>query len=165
MMSVSEPLPMDRVHLVNPGQSITLGHRTLTAFRPPSFDNPSTTGFFDASSGVLFPADSFGALLRDVPENAADLSQGELRQGQVSWATIDSPWLHAVDRQKLAHELDAVANVEPSLILSSHLPAAPGSMIDQFLASLAAVPDAAPFVGPDQVALDQMLAQMTAGPR
>jgi hypothetical protein len=165
IMSVSDPLPMDRVHLVNPGQSITLGSRTLTAFRPPTFDNPSTTGFFDTSSGVLFPADCFGALLQDVPRNAADLSEGDLREGQVIWATIDSPWMHEVDRGKLVHELDAVANLEPSLILSSHLPAAPGSMIGQFLASLAAVPDARPFVGPDQVALEQMLAQMTAGPQ
>jgi hypothetical protein len=73
--------------------------------------------------------------------------------------------MHKVDHGKLLHELDAVAKLEPSLILSSHLPAAPGSMIDQFLASLAAVPDAGPFVGPDQVALEQMLAQMTAGPQ
>jgi flavorubredoxin len=165
IMSVSDPLPMDRVQLVNPGRSITLGSRTLTAFRPPTFDNPSTTGFFDTSSGVLFPADCFGALLQDVPRNAADLSEGDLRQGQVFWATIDSPWMHEVDRGKLVHEFDAVAKLEPSLILSSHLPAVPGSMIDQFVASLAAVPDAGPFVGPDQVALEQMLVQMTAGPQ
>ena len=165
IMSVSDPLPMDRVHLVNPGQSITLGSRTLAAFRPPTFDNPSTTGFFDSSSGVLFPADCFGALLQDVPQSAAELSEGELREGQVFWATIDSPWMHEVDRAKLTHELDAVARLEPSLVLSSHLPAAPGGMIDQLLASLAAVPGAAPFVGPDQVALEQMLAQVTAGPQ
>lgn len=165
IMSVSDPLPMHRVQLVNPGQSITLGSRTLAAFRPPTFDNPSTTGFFDTRSGVLFPADCFGALLQDVPQNAADISEGELREGQVFWATIDSPWMHEVDGGKLAHEIDAVAKLEPSLILSSHLPAAPGGMIDQFLASLAAVPDAAPFVGPDQVALEQVLAQMAAGPQ
>ena len=162
IMSVSDPLPMDRVHLVNPGQSITLGSRTLTAFRPPTFDNPSTTGFFDTTSGVLFPSDCFGALLQDVPQDATELSEDALRQGQVSWATIDSPWLHQVDRAVLARGLDAVARFEPSLILSSHLPAAPGGMIDRFVASVAAVPDAAPFVGPDQVALEGMLAQMTA---
>jgi hypothetical protein len=65
----------------------------------------------------------------------------------------------------LVHECDAVAKWKPSLILSSHLPAAPGSMIHQFLASLATVPDTGPFVGPDQVALEQMLSQMTAGPQ
>jgi hypothetical protein len=165
IMSVSDPLPMDRVHLVNPGQSITLGSRTLTAFRPPTFDNPSTTGFFDAGAGVLFPSDCFGALLQDIPQNAADLSAADLREGQIMWATIDSPWLHDVDRATLARALEAVARFEPSLILSSHLPAAPGGMIDQFHASLTAVPDATPFVGPDQVALEQMLAQMTAGPQ
>jgi len=163
IMSVSDPLPMDRVHFVNPGQSITLGSRTLTAFRPPTFDNPSTTGFFDTSSGALFPSDCFGALLQDIPQNAVDLEENGLREGQVFWATVDSPWMHAVDRAKLIHELDAVAAWEPSLILSSHLPAAPGSMIEQFVVSLAAVPDAEPFVGPDQVALEAMLAQMTAG--
>jgi flavorubredoxin len=165
IMSVSDPLPMHRVHLVNPGQSITLGSRTLAAFRPPTFDNPSTTGFFDTSSGVLFPSDCFGALLQDVPQNAAHISEGDLREGQVFWATIDSPWMHEVDGAKLTRELDVVARLEPSLILSSHLPAAPGRMIDQFLASLAAVPDARPFVGPDQVALEQMLAQMSAVPQ
>ena len=164
IMSVSDPLPMDRVRFVNPGQSVTLGSRTLAAFRPPTFDNPSTTGFLDTSSGVLFPSDCFGALLQDVPQNAADLAEGELRDGQVFWATIDSPWLHEVDRGKLLLALDAVARLEPSLILSSHLPAAPGSMVDQFVTSLAAVPGAGPFVGPDQEALERMLAEMTAGP-
>jgi flavorubredoxin len=163
ILSTSDPLPMDRVHLVNPGQSITLGSRTLTAFRPPTFDNPSTTGFFDVSSKVLFPADCFGALLQDIPENAADLTDADLRDGQVVWATIDSPWLHQIERGMLARELDTVASLEPSLILSSHLPAAPGHLLGRFLTSLAEVPDAAPFVGPDQVALEAMLAQMHTG--
>ena len=63
IMSVSDPLPMDRIHLVNPGQSITLGSRTLTAFRPPTFDNPSTTGFFDDKLGRPLP----GRLFRGAP--------------------------------------------------------------------------------------------------
>jgi hypothetical protein len=52
--------------------------------------------------------------------------------------------------------------MEPSMILSSHLPAT-GDMTERLLASLAAVPTAQPLVGPDQAALEQMLAQMTAG--
>ena len=47
MSLTAAPLPMDRVYLVNPGQTITLGDRTLTAVKPPAFDNPSTTGFYD----------------------------------------------------------------------------------------------------------------------
>ena len=163
IMSLTAPLPMDRVHLLNPGQTITVGDRTLTAVKPPVFDNPSTTGFYDDKSGALFSSDCFGALLTAVPENAADLSDDELRQGQVFWATIDSPWLHNVDRTALDTALDGVRAIEPNMILSSHLPAAPGSMMERLLASLEAVPSARPFVGPDQTALEAMLAQMTSG--
>jgi flavorubredoxin len=163
IMSLAAPLPMDRINLVNPGQSITVGDRTLTAWKPPAFDNPSTTGFFDTSSGVLFSSDCFGALLQDVPQRASDLSADELRQAQVFWATVDSPWLHKTDTARLAAELDRVRDLAPATILSSHLPAAPGSMTDALIASLEAAPDAQPFVGPDQAMLEAMLAQMTGG--
>lgn len=162
IMGLSAPLPMDRVHLVNPGQSITVGERTLTAVRPPAFDNPSTTGFYDARSGALFTSDCFGALLDVVPEDATELSSAELRDGQVLWSTIDAPWVQWIDRATFAGSLERIRQIEPSLVLSSHLPAAPGTMLDQLLVSLAAVPDATPFVGPDQVGLEAMLTEMAA---
>ena len=80
----STPLPMDRVHLVNPGQTITVGDRTLTAVKPPAFDNPITTGFYDDRTGALFSADCFGALLAAVPERAGDLTDDELAPGRSS---------------------------------------------------------------------------------
>jgi flavorubredoxin len=163
IMMLAAPLPMDRVYLINPGQQIAVGDRTLTAFKPPTFDNPITTGFYDDKSRMLFSADSFGALLDAVPESAADLSDDELRQGQVFWATADSPWLHKVDSSVLTKELDAIRDMNPAMILSSHLPAAPGAMVDRMAASIAAAPSAQPFVGPDQAALEQMMAEMTAG--
>ena len=88
IMSLSAPLPMDRVYLLNPGEKLTVGDRTLTAIRPPAFDNPSTTGFYDDKSGVFFSSDCFGALLSTVPQNAAELSDKDLRDGQVFWATL-----------------------------------------------------------------------------
>lgn len=165
IMSLSAPLPMDRVYLLNPGQKITIGDRTLTAVRPPVFDNPCTTGFFDDKSGAFFSSDCFGALLRAVPDTAADLSDEDLRTGQCLWATIDSPWLHNVDRGVLATELDAIRKMDPTMVLSSHLPPAPGAMRERMLASLAAVPTTQRFVGPDQAALQQMVAQMTGEAR
>jgi flavorubredoxin len=162
-MSLSAPLPMDRVHLLNPGQRLVLGDRTLTALRPPTFDNPCTTGLHDDRTGVLFSADTFGALLSHVPTSAADLTEDELRDGQVLWATLDSPWLHSVDGPAFAGQLDAVRALEPTMVLSSHLPAAPGRLVDRLLATLALVPGSPAFVGPDQAALEQMLAGMTTG--
>ena len=165
IMSLFAPLPMDRVYLLNPGEKMNVGNRTLTAFRPPAFDNPSTTGFYDDKSGILFSSDCFGALLSKVPQNAADLSDADLRDGQIFWATVDSPWLHKADQGVLAKELDVIRKMAPKMILSSHLPAAPGSMTDRLLASLAAVPGARPFVGPNQAALEQMLKKMTHEPQ
>jgi flavorubredoxin len=160
-MSLSAPLPMDRIHLVNPGQHLQLGDRTLTALRPPTFDNPCTTGFHDDRTGVLFSADTFGALLSDVPTSAADLTEDELRDGQILWATLDSPWLHSVDGPTFAGQLDGVRALAPTMVLSSHLPAVPGVLVDRLLATLASVPGSPGFVGPDQAALEQMLAGMT----
>jgi hypothetical protein len=154
------PLPMDRVHLVNPGQSVTVGDRRLTAVKPPVYDNPITTGFVDDRSGILFSSDCFGALLPAVPEDAADLDTHELQAGQVRWATIDSPWVHRVDRDAFGHALDQLRSIEPAMVCSSHLPPAPGAMLDLFVESLAMVPVAEPFVGPDHAALDAMLAGM-----
>jgi flavorubredoxin len=165
IMGLASPLPLDRVYLVNPGEKVTVGDRTLTAFKPPVFDNPCTTGFYDEKSGVLFSSDCFGALLQSIPENAADLSDTDLRDGQVFWATIDSPWLHKVDRNAFAQKLDEVRRMAPKMVLSSHLPPAPGHLIDRLLASLAAAPGAQPFVGPNQAALEQMLKAMTAVPQ
>jgi flavorubredoxin len=163
IMSLFAPLPMDRLNFLNPGERMTVGDRTLRAIKPPVFDNPSTTGFIEESSGVLFSSDCFGALLADVPENAADLTDEQLREGQVFWATVDSPWLHKVDEGALAKELDGIRALQPEMVLSSHLPAAGKDQTERLLASLAAAPGAQPFVGPDQVALEQMLKEMSAG--
>lgn len=161
IMSLFAPLPLDRVHLVNPGEEITVGDHTLRALQPPVFDNPSTTGFYDETSRVVFSSDCFGALLADVPEQAADLAERELLEGQVFWATLDAPWLHHVDAGVLARRLDAIRALDPKFILSSHLPPASGTMTERLLASLEAARVAQEFIGPDQAALQHLLAALT----
>lgn len=152
------PLPMDRVHLVNPGQSVTVGDRRLTAVKPPVYDNPITTGFVDAHTGILFSSDCFGALLPAIPENAAELDTAELQAGQIRWATIDSAWVHDVEPDAFGHALDRLRAIEPTMVCSSHLPPAPGGMLDLFVDSLSKTHAADRFVGPDQAALEAMLA-------
>lgn len=154
----STPLPMERVHFLNPGEVISLGERTLTAIKPPVYDNAVTTGFYDDASRALFTADCFGALLDDVPQSAEQIDDTDLRIGQTTWTTIDSPWVHKVDRATFNGEVDRLREIEPAFVLSGHLPPAPGAMLPRLLDTVAASPDAAPFVGPDQFALQQMLA-------
>ena len=63
----------------------------------------------------------------------------------------------------LARQLDGIRKMEPNLILSGHLPPARRHLTERMLSSLARVPTAQPFVGPDQAALVNMMAQMSVG--
>jgi len=51
----------------------------------------------------------------------------------------------------------------PRLILSSHLPPTDQDMTEKLLEAVALATSAQPFVGPNQVALQEMLKQMTHG--
>ncbi|WP_028663342.1 MBL fold metallo-hydrolase [Saccharomonospora halophila] len=161
IMSTERPLPVDRVFLLNPGQTLDVGDRRLFAFRPPLFDNPATVGFYDSRSRACFSSDCFGA-----PMVSADLAASsdvrevpaeELRAAQLLWASVDSPWIASVDRAAYLGTIDPLRAVEPEVVLSTHLPPAMGrtaSLLDM----LASAPDAPAFVGPDQHALEEMLA-------
>lgn len=163
IMNLAAPIPIDRIYAINPGQKIKVGDRTLVAVRPPVFDNPSTLGLLDEVSGAFFSSDCFGGLLPEVPEDATLVPEQVLREGQGLWAIIESPWLHKVDRSNLMDELDKLRVMAPSMILSSHLPAAPRELTEQMLETIALAPLAHPFVAPDQMAIEQMLAQMASG--
>jgi hypothetical protein len=73
------------------------------------------------------------------------------------WATVDSPWVHLVDETKFLNTVAALRALDPRWILSTHLPPADGRTAE-FLDMLAEAPKSDPFVGPDQAALEQMLA-------
>jgi glyoxylase-like metal-dependent hydrolase (beta-lactamase superfamily II) len=157
IMSLFMELPLNRVYLLNPGEALDVGDRTLHCLRPPLFDNPSTTAFYDDRTGALFSSDCFGALLQAPAEDAAAIRTEERREGQIRWATIDAPWIHNVDPDRLATELEEIRALRPELVLSSHLPPAMG-LIDELVDTAARAPMAPRFLGPNQAALDAMLA-------
>jgi len=150
-------LPLERCYLLNPGQTLDVGDRHLTCLRPPTFDAPETTALFDTRTRYLFSADSFGALLQRPVASAADVVPEQIRDGLILWTSADSPWLARVDQNGLAHAVDSLRAFSPATILSSHLPPAHG-MQGMLFEALRAAGDAAPFVGPDQEALEQAMA-------
>jgi glyoxylase-like metal-dependent hydrolase (beta-lactamase superfamily II) len=154
-------VPMERLYWVNPGTTIVLGDRELEALRPPSFDAPETTAFFDHTSRTLFSADSFGSLLQSPTTDTADLPAGELAEGMALWSTIDSPWLTHTDRSSFDATLASLRALDATRVLSSHLPPATG-MTTTLIDHLARVPGSSPWIGPDQAALDQLLESVSA---
>lgn len=161
-MSTAWRVPMDRLYWLNPGDSITVGDRKLSALRPPLFDNPTTIGLYDNKSGIFFSADCFGALLLLTAQSIEEVPDRDLSQGMISWASGDNPWVHMVDRSAFNQTLDIIRRMAPRMILSSHLPLAKGKN-EQLLQLLATVPSSIPFVAPNQTALEQILAEMKSG--
>lgn len=82
---------------------------------------------------------------------------GELRSGQLLGATVDSPWVHNVDRNAFLATFQPLRDMAPDTILSTHLPPAM-DRASEFMERLAAAPGADPLIGPDQHALEEMLA-------
>lgn len=155
------PVPMDRVHAIRAGDRLHVGDRTLTAMVPPLFDNPMSTGFVDDKTGAFFCVDSFGAILPERVDHVNDVPPEALAGGMLGWSTSDSPWAHIVDRQRYGTVLDGVRRLQPSKIFSSHLPAADGTSLDEFLRLLAMVPDAEPFMPPDSEQFAHLIAAMS----
>ncbi len=155
-MSTHAPIPPRRVRLLNPGQSLDLGDRQITAITPPLFDAPETTGFHDPVSGALFSSDCFGAILPDGARSLDELSEEGLLAAQTLWTAIDTPWVTKIDREMLAVELEEIRRLQPSMILSAHLPATP-DIVEAQLAGVSAAPDAPPFIGHDHATLMEML--------
>ena len=161
-MSADWPVPMHRVYFLNPGESISVGDRNLTAVRPPLYDAPGVNGIYDDKSGAFFSIDSFGAIIPSAVQDAADIPEADLAQGFYIWHAVDQPWVHLVDEVKFARLLDSVRQMAPKIILASHLPPCRG-MNEHCLKLMAALPGSEPFVGPTQADLEAMLAQMTGG--
>jgi flavorubredoxin len=156
--STAWPVPMDRVYWLNPGDKLNAGDRELTAIRPPIFDNPTTIGIYDKKSAAFFSADFFGAIIPAPAQDVEEISETDLSQGMIGWASADSPWVHMVDADKFTQALDKIRQIAPKIIFSAHLPVA-REMTNQLLEILKNLPVATPFVTPDQSALELILSQ------
>ena len=159
-------IDLDRIFLLNPGQSLDLGDRRLTAFRPPVYDSPATTGFYDQRTGTCFTSDCFGSPVAFPDQAAVDdiaaLPADDLLAGQRLWASVDSPWVTSVDRPAFRASLQPLRELDPAVVLCTHLPPAHAAAA-QLLDTLETAPDVDPFMGPDQVALEKLLAEFEPG--
>ena len=161
IMSTERPLPMDRVYLLNPGQSLDVGDRTLR----PSVRRCSTTPRRSASTttgpGTCFSSDCFGAPMPSAElagcSDVRDVPRDELRAGQLLWATVDSPWVHTADPTRYLGTVEPLRAMDPAVILSTHLPPAAGQTSSSLTCSQrhrAPIPSSAP----TSSALEEMLA-------
>ena len=161
IMSTQWQVPLHRVHLVNPGESLDVGDRMLTGHRPPLFDNPATVGSRTRSSGAFFSSDCFGAPLSSadvaVGGDARAIGAGRASTAQLLWAAIDSPWVHLIDRSITA-PTSRPSGTSTRLASSARTCHRPSDSTSRCSTRSSRPLDGPMFVGPDQAALEQLLA-------
>ena len=81
----------------------------------------------------------------------------QVRDLQLLWATIDSPWVQNVDPARFRTTVDPLRALGASAVFSSHLPPV-RQPDDRLFDTVLLAPQTNPFVGPDQVALEALLA-------
>ena len=161
IMSTERPLPMDRLYLINPGPDARRRRPDADRLPPAAVRQPVDGRLLRPGVRTCVSSDCFGA-----PLPSADLAEGndvrdvppdDLRSAQLLWATVDSPWVHVTDRDAYMRTIEPVREMDPETILSTHLPPVLGGTAG-CLDMLAVAPLADPYVGPDQAALEEMLA-------
>jgi len=153
-----EGFDMSRLVPMDHGQRLDLGDRELVLLKPPTYDAPETTGFFDTKTRVLFSVDSFGALMDAPYEELAAVPEAMLRDGMATWAGVDAPWLGMVDRTVFGHLLSDIERLDPSAIISGHLPVAERLVTHRLLRNMMGAV-AGKIAGPDREAIEAMFAQ------
>jgi flavorubredoxin len=148
---------VSRVHLLEPGAVIDAGDRTLVPLQPAYYDAPETVGFFDSKSRVLFSADAFGTLMQEPQREAAAIAPQALADGMIRWMAIDAPWLGLVDRAAFGRVLTSIERLDPTAIISGHLPVARG-ITGTLLGCVHRALAAGQIDGPDHAAVERLMA-------
>jgi flavorubredoxin len=164
-MSIEGVLPLERLRMINPGESFQAGPRTLTAIVPPTFDSPTTRGLYDASTGVYWAADSFGLGVPEAIDDISELPAGYLRESFLQMQRMISPWHQWLSPEKYHLHLHEIRALGLQVVASAHGPALRGRQIHSGFNLLEELPylPPAPLVGQtDFEALLQILAAVPA---
>jgi hypothetical protein len=167
ILGIDFDIPPQRMYLLNPGQSLDLGDRSITPFRPPAYDSPATTGFVETGTGTCFTSDCFGAPMAEealvYADDIREIPAADLRGAQQMWSTVDSPWISSTDPVSFRSSAARLAATRAPLVLSSHLPPARDATA-ALCDTLCDAVGSAPYVGPDQRALEELLATFEPTP-
>jgi glyoxylase-like metal-dependent hydrolase (beta-lactamase superfamily II) len=156
--------PLPRSRWINDGDVLDVGDRLLVAARPPVYDNPTTRGLFDASTGVYWASDAFATPVPNYVEDVNDLDPGFWADGFAQFQGMLSPWLSIVDSERWYAQDVAKLVDDPDLrvITGAHTPPITGAKVGEALDLMTRMPTMGPVRLPEQADLDGMLAAMNA---
>ena len=157
-------LPLDRVRIVNPGESFAAGDRTFTAIVPPVFDSPTTRGLFDSATGLYWAADAFAVATPGQVDDPAEVDGDLFRESFLTLQRMVSPWHQWLDGARYGAHLDALRSYHPRVAVGCHGVAMRGGHIDAAFDLFRQLPDLPPAHLLGQPDLDAMLAMLAVPP-
>jgi flavorubredoxin len=152
--------PLDRCRFLNDGERLEVGDRTVTAVRPPVFDNPTTRGLFDDRTGVYWSVDTFALPLSEPVEDADDVPDDDFTEGQLMGSRLVAAWHDWLDERKFNGYVDKVRSMPIEVVASCHSPAIRGARIDRAFELLRRLPGMEPWQPFAHQDLEQWLADM-----
>jgi flavorubredoxin len=122
-------LPLERMRVMNAGDSLLVGDRTITSVVPPLFDSPTTRGLFDSKNRLYWAVDSFASLLPGAVYEADDVPNELFEESFFVMNAVNSPWLAWLDPQKFAAHVADSAVLQSDVVVSAHGPVLRGARI------------------------------------
>jgi hypothetical protein len=157
--------PLPRCRWMDDGIVFDAADREMKVVCPPLYDSPTTRWLFDTKTGAYWAVDSFatpvpgGSGADSIPRDVSELDPEFWAQGMTMFAfNALAPWLRLVDPTLFGQQVQRLADLDATTIISAHSPAITGSQVAQALAILHGLPTAECPLPPDQAVLDLIVA-------
>lgn len=149
-------IPLDRVYLLNDGETLDAGDRKLTAIRPPLYDSSATRGIWDPKTSVYYAADCFGVVTEEVPDFVDEMGDDEFETGYYWMNRANHIWFQHIRRDAIEEAADRIKALGAKTVVSGHGPSErknPDRMIDM----IRRIVDMEPVEMPNQAQFEAML--------
>jgi flavorubredoxin len=144
--SASFGIPFERMRMVDDGESLDVGDRTLRAIRPPVYDSPYTRGLFDPVNRLYYASDAFCTPMPAEPVDRVDEMPAAMwAQGMAQFHHVSvCPWIAMVDPARFRAEVGKLARFGIETIVGAHTPVIGGLAVGRALEHLAGLPSVTP---------------------
>lgn len=157
------PMPLERMRWIEPGGSFDAGDRTLSLFKPPVFDGPTTRGLYDPTTAAMWIVDSFACLTPDAIHRVQDLPRDLVDDNLPAFSSLISPWHEWLDPAAYGRHVDAVEAMGVLTVASAHGPVMTGDAIHQAFDVVRSMAGKPIIPAPGQEMLDELVTQILAG--
>ncbi|MDQ3963286.1 MAG: MBL fold metallo-hydrolase [Actinomycetota bacterium] len=115
-------IPLDRVRLMNDGDTLDIGDRTVAALRPPLYDSSATRGLWDPKTKTYFAADCFGSVMATNVQFSDEVAPTDYEEGFFWMNRVNHIWHQHVAQDKIDAAAHRIRTLGADRIVSGHGP-------------------------------------------